>query len=69
MGYKGLQFPLEVIPEQDIENIDIQDIQVKLDLDARLFWEDLPYGLVVLKDIGRIIGVDTPAVTKNIVFL
>jgi hypothetical protein len=42
--------------------------KVKLNLNARFFWEDLPYGLVILKDIGKIVGVETPAVTRNIIF-
>ena len=42
--------------------------KVKLNLNARFFWEDLPFGLVILKDIGNIVGVETPAVTKNILF-
>ena len=37
-------------------------------MNARYFWEDLPFGLVILKDIGKIVGVETPAVTKNILF-
>lgn len=41
---------------------------VKLNLNARFFWEDLPYGLVILKDIGNIVGVDTPVITRNIIF-
>jgi len=41
---------------------------VKLNLNARFFWEDLPFGLVILMDIGKIVGVETPAVLKNILF-
>ena len=39
-----------------------------MNLNARFFWEDLPYGLVILKDIGNIVGVDTPIITRNIIF-
>lgn len=42
--------------------------KVKLNLNARFFWEDVPYGLVILKDIGRICGVETPNITRNIMF-
>jgi hypothetical protein len=28
----------------------------------------LPYGLVILKDIGDIVGVKTPNVVRNIIF-
>jgi hypothetical protein len=42
--------------------------EVVLNVNARFFWEDVPFGLVILKDIGRIIGVETPHVTKQIVF-
>ena len=42
--------------------------EVVLNLNARFFWEDIPFGLVILKDIGRILGVDTPACTKQIIF-
>jgi hypothetical protein len=41
---------------------------VKLNLKARFFWEDMPYGLVILKDIGNIVGVSTPNITRNIIF-
>lgn len=44
------------------------DVLVKLNCNSRFFWEDLPYGLVILKDIGNIVGVPTPNITKNIVF-
>ena len=41
---------------------------MKLNLNARFFWEDLPYGLVILKDIANIVGVATPNITRNIIF-
>ena len=41
---------------------------VKLNTNARFFWEDVPYGLVILKDIGNIVGVKTPHITRNIIF-
>ena len=28
----------------------------------------MPYGLVILKDIGNIVGVSTPNITRNIIF-
>lgn len=42
--------------------------KVVLNLNARFFWEDIPYGLCILKDIGRIMGVETPHITKQIVW-
>ena len=53
---------------QDLINTPNENTIVKLDMNARYFWEDLPFGLVILKDIGKIVGVETPAVTKNILF-
>jgi hypothetical protein len=41
---------------------------VKLNLNARFFWEDMPYGLCILKDIGEIVGVETPHITKFLIF-
>ena len=42
--------------------------KVTLNLNARFFWEDVPFGLVILKDIGNIVGVKTPHTTKQIIF-
>ena len=42
--------------------------RVVLNKDARFFWEDVPFGLVILKDIGRILGVPTPHTTKQIIW-
>ena len=42
--------------------------RVVLNSNARFFWEDVPFGLVILKDIGRILGVPTPHCTKQIVW-
>ena len=44
------------------------EVKVKLNLNARFFWEDLPYGLVILKNIGDIVGVPTPNIVRNIRF-
>ena len=56
------------IPGQDLEKTPAGEVLVKLNVNARFFWEDVPYGLVILKDIGNIIGVDTPNITRNIIF-
>lgn len=56
------------VPGQDLKTTPAGEEKVKLNLNARFFWEDMPYGLVILKDIGNIVGVKTPAVTRNIVF-
>ena len=34
--------------------------KVTLNLNARFFWEDIPFGLVILKDIGELTNVKTP---------
>ena len=31
---------------------------------GRIFWEDVPYGLCILHDLGRMVNVTTPAVDK-----
>lgn len=54
---------------QDLKNTAPGDVKVFLNKNARFFWEDLPYGLVILKDIGDIVGVPTPNVVRNIIFL
>ena len=53
---------------QDLQNTADGDVLVKLNFNARFFWEDMPYGLCILKDIGNIVGVPTPNVTRNILF-
>ena len=42
--------------------------KVTLNLNARFFWEDVPFGLVILKDIGQLVGVKTPNIDKQIIF-
>jgi len=42
--------------------------KVTLNLNARFFWEDVPFGLVILKDIGELVGVKTPNIDKQIIF-
>lgn len=59
-GYSRIQFPM--VP------VDETGEKVTLNLNARFFWEDLPYGLVILKDIGILVGVKTPTVDKMIKF-
>ena len=53
---------------QNLRKIAKGDVLVKLNHKARFFSEDIPYGLVILKDIGNIVGVATPNMTKCIVF-
>jgi len=43
-----------------------KDGGVVLNLNARFFHEDIPYGLIILRDIGRIAGVETPGFDKMI---
>jgi hypothetical protein len=68
LGYSRVPFPMIPVEGQDLKNTPPGDVRVKLNLNARFFWEDLPYGLVILKDIGNIVGVQTPNITRNIVF-
>ena len=67
-GYSRVPFPMVPVEGQDLKNTAPGDVLVKLNLNARFFWEDLPYGLTILKDIGNIVGVDTPNITRNIIF-
>jgi len=48
--------------------VDKEGEKVTLNLNARFFWEDIPFGLVILKDIGRLAGMKTPNIDKMIVF-
>ena len=41
---------------------------MRLNYNARFFLEDLPYGLVILKDIGNIVKVPTPNINTAIQF-
>ena len=61
IGYSRVVFPM--VPKDPS-----QPNRVVLNKDARFFWEDIPYGLVILKDIGRILGVKTPHCTKQIIW-
>jgi hypothetical protein len=42
--------------------------KVTLNLNARFFWEDVPFGLMILKDIAELVGVATPHINKQIIF-
>ena len=59
-GYMGFRVP--TVPAGS----DHPKGNVLLNVNARIFWEDVPFGLVILKDIGRILGVPTPNVTRLI---
>lgn len=52
-GYKTARFPMKQV-----------EGGVVLDTNTRFFWEDLPYGLCVLKDIAQLLGVATPNVDR-----
>ena len=68
IGYSRVPFPMVPVEGQDLKSTHKDDVLVKLNLKARFFWEDMPYGLVILKDIGNIVGVSTPNITRNIIF-
>jgi hypothetical protein len=53
---------------QDLKSTPPGDVLVKLNHNARFFWEDMPFGLVILKDIGEIVGAPTPNITRNLMF-
>jgi len=67
-GYRVVPFPMIPVEGQDLTTIPAGDEDVHLNLNHRFFFEDMPFGLVILKSIGNIVGVQTPAITKNIVF-
>jgi len=60
IGYSRVPFPM--IPA------DKTGEKVTLNLNARFFWEDVPFGLVILKDIAQLLGVKTPHTDKQIIF-
>lgn len=60
IGYSRVPFPM--IP------VDKTGEKVTLNLNARFFWEDVPFGLVILKDIGELVEVKTPNIDRMIVF-
>ena len=68
IGYSRVPFPMIPVEGQDLKAIAPGDVQVRLNHNARFFWEDMPFGLVILKDIGEIVGVPTPNTTRNLIF-
>ena len=56
-GYKTCKIPVVPVPGG-----------VVLNLHCRFFTEDVPYGLCILKDMGRLLGVPTPYVDKMLAF-
>ena len=60
IGYSRVPFPM--VP------IDKTGEKVTLNLQARFFWEDVPFGLVILKDIATLVDVKTPVMDKMIAF-
>jgi hypothetical protein len=61
IGYSRVPFPMVPIEGTNGE-------KVTLNLNARFFWEDVPFGLVILKDIAQLVGVKTPHMDKQIIF-
>jgi len=59
-GYTKVTFPM--VP------VDETGDKVTLNLKARFFWEDMPFGCVILKNIGELAGVPTPHLDKQIKF-
>ncbi|KRX04703.1 6-phosphogluconate dehydrogenase, C-terminal-like [Pseudocohnilembus persalinus] len=54
-GYATVAIPMKQVEGGVIPNTD-----------ARIFWEDVPYGLCILHDMGEKVGIQTPAVDKMI---
>lgn len=48
--------------------VDKSGENVTLNLNARFFWEDVPFGLCILKDIGQLVNVKTPNIDRMIIF-
>jgi hypothetical protein len=61
IGYSRVPFPMVPIEGTNGE-------KVTLNLNARFFWEDVPFGLCILKDIAQLVGVKTPHMDKQIIF-
>jgi len=61
IGYSRVPFPMVPVEGTNGE-------KVTLNLGARFFWEDVPFGLCILKDIGGLAGVKTPHMDKQIIF-
>jgi opine dehydrogenase len=61
LGYSRVPFPMLPIEGTNGE-------KVTLNLGARFFWEDVPFGLVILKDIAQLVDVKTPHMDKQIIF-
>jgi hypothetical protein len=67
-GYRRVPFPMIPVEGQDLKNTPESEQLVKLNLNARFFWEDMPYGLCILKNIGDLVGVPTPNVTRVLLY-
>ena len=50
-GYASVKFPM--VPVEGGVVINVQ---------SRFFWEDIPYGLCILKDIAQMVNVKTPQI-------
>jgi hypothetical protein len=61
LGYSRVPFPMVPVDVSQPE-------KVTLNLKARFFWEDVPFGLVILKDIGNLVGVKTANIDRMIIF-
>ena len=55
-GYSRVTFPM--VPDPSNPEL------VTLNLNARFFWEDVPYGLLILKNIAQLCKVPSPNVDK-----
>lgn len=54
-GYRTVRIPVKEVTGGVIPNID-----------GRIFWEDVPYGLMILRQIADMAGVHTPNINRMI---
>lgn len=59
-GYSRVPFPMI--------HTDADKTKGVLNLKARFFWEDIPYGLMILRNVADLCGVQTPNIDKMIYF-
>lgn len=52
-GYATVKIPIKPVKDGVIVNVD-----------GRIFWEDIPYGLCILKDLAQMLNVNTPGIDK-----
>jgi opine dehydrogenase len=59
-AYKTIRTPLKEVPMPGVQG----KLGYTVDLQHRFFLEDIPFGLVVLSDLGALLGVQTPMINE-----